>query len=179
MPGDLSICIFKIDEHVKRGNYVVRKEFFQRAPKTSQMFQWWGRQYLNCQAAHSSVSRVFDTSRVFVSYNAHCFRCGVLTQEVKCLLTQTYMVESALHKVYAGWAIIKTNEPATAAACKSEHCFLLTIQMSSAIHHLPASGFSFASILPLQNQPFLLPFQCSDAFIPAKMQISSHLYSFN
>lgn len=74
---------------------------------------------------------------------------------------------------------MKTNEPATAAACKSEHGFFLTIQMSSAIHYLPASGFSFASILPLQSQPFLLPSPCSNVFIPKKMQISSHLYSFN
>lgn len=99
------------------------------------MFQWWGRRYLNCQAVHSSASRVCDTSCFFVSYNAHHFRCGVLTQEAKCLLTQMYMLESALHKVCAGWAIIKTNEPATAAACKSEHCFyFITIQMSWAIH---------------------------------------------
>lgn len=87
------------------------------------MFQWWGRRYLNCQAVHSSVSCAYDTSCFFVSYNAHRFRCEVLTQEVKCLLTQIYMVESALLKECAGWAIIKTNEPATAAACKSEHCF--------------------------------------------------------
>lgn len=37
-----------------------------------------------------------DTSFFIVSYNAQRFQCGVLTQEVKCLLTQIYMVESAL-----------------------------------------------------------------------------------
>lgn len=116
----------------------------QPTPNTSQMFQRWGRRYLNCQAAHSSVSCVYDTSCVFVSYNAHRFRCGVLTQEVKCLLTQIYMVESALHKVCAGWAIIKTNEPATAAACKSElfspslfKCFQPFTVSQPVVSHLP------------------------------------------
>lgn len=133
--------------------------FLQQTPKTNQIFQWWGRWYLNCQPVHSSVSCVNDTSCFFAPYNAHRFQCGVLTQEVKCLLTQIYMV--ALRKMCKGWAIIKTNEQATAAACKSEHCFPLLIQMSSAIPYLPASGFSSASILPLQSQPFLLPFPCS------------------
>lgn len=93
---------------------------FAADTKTSQMFHWWCRQYLNCQPVHSSVSCAYDTSFFIVSYNAQRFQCGVLTQEVKCLLTQIYMVESAL---CAGWAIIKTNEPATAAACKSEQFF--------------------------------------------------------
>ncbi len=96
--------------------------FLQPKPKRSQMFQWWGRWYLNCQAALLSVSWVFDTSCFFVSCNAHRFGCEALTQ-VKCLLIQIYTVVSARHKMCAGWGIIKTNEPATAAACKSEHCF--------------------------------------------------------
>jgi len=90
--------------------------FLQQTPKTSQVFKWWGRQYLNCQPVHSNEPCVFDTSCFFVSYNAHLIRWGVLTQAAKCLLIQIYMVESA---PCAGWAIIKTNEPASAVACKS------------------------------------------------------------
>lgn len=47
-------------------------------------------------AVHSSVSFLYDTSCFFVSCNAHRFQCGVLTQEVRCLLTQIYIWWSQL-----------------------------------------------------------------------------------
>lgn len=89
------------------------------------MFQWWIGRYLNCQALHSSVSCVYDTSCLFVSYNAHRFRCGMLTQAGKCLLTPIYRTwwNQLCIEVCTGWGIIKTNKSAT-ASCKAERSFV-------------------------------------------------------
>lgn len=114
------------------------------------MFQWWSRRYLNCHAVHSSVSCVYDTSCFFVSCNAHRFPCGVLTQEVKYLLTQ----------IYGGVSSAKCAQDEVVSKQMSQQLQLhvnlnipppVTIQMSLAIHYLSGSGFSSASFLHLQS----------------------------
>lgn len=88
---------------------------------------------------------------------------------MKCLLTQIYTV-------WWSQLSIKCAQDELLSKQMSQHLqlhvnqnsvFPLTIQMSSAIHYLPASGYSFSFTKPA------LHFPCSNVFIP--MEFFIHL----